>query len=60
MMLTLYASTCEVQKDHLQDRNCDFKKQVESLGELLWSFLEAQVARLPERLGDDSAKQWFY
>ena len=60
MMLTLYASTCEVQKDHLLDRNCDFKKQVESPGELLWNFLEAQVARLPERLGDDPGKQWFY
>lgn len=60
MMLTLYASTCEVQKDHLLDKNCDFKKQVESPGELLWNFLEAQVARLPERLGDDSGKQWFY
>ena len=60
MMLTLYASTCEVQRDHLLDNNCDFKKQVGTPGELLWNFLEAQVARLPERLGDDSGKQWFY
>ncbi|UCH94672.1 MAG: hypothetical protein JSV88_31035, partial [Candidatus Aminicenantes bacterium] len=60
MMLTLYASSCEVQKDHLQDNNCDFKKRVETPGELLWNFLEAQVARLPERLGDDSSKQWLY
>lgn len=60
MMLTLYASTCEVQKKHMDDNRYDFKAGVETPGELIWNFLEAQVALLPARLGDDFGKFWFY
>ncbi len=56
MMLTLYTSTCEVQE------KCEgnFKRQVETAGELLWNFMEAQAAVLLERLNYDQKKWWFY
>jgi WD40 repeat protein len=56
MMLTLYTSTCEVQGKY----EGDFKENVETTGELLWNFMEAQVAVLFERLNYDKKKWWFY
>jgi hypothetical protein len=56
MMLTLYTSTCEVQEKY----GDDFKEKIETGGELLWNFVEAQVAVLLERLNYDKKKWWFY
>jgi hypothetical protein len=56
MMLTLYTSTCEVQGKY----EGDFKEKVETAGELLWNFMEAQAAVLLERLNFDKKKWWFY
>ncbi|NIM13132.1 MAG: NACHT domain-containing protein, partial [Candidatus Aminicenantes bacterium] len=56
MMLTLYTSTCEVQGKY----EGDFKEKVETVGELLWNFMEAQVAVMLERLKYDKKKWWFY
>jgi len=60
MMLTLYAASCEVQENHQDSRYCCFKETVESPGELLWNFIEAQVAKLPDRVGMDEAKVVYY
>lgn len=60
MMLTLYAASCDVVKMHGESVYCDFKKEVETPGELLWNFIEAQVAILPERLAKDRAKITLY
>jgi hypothetical protein len=56
MMLTLYASTCEVQGKY----KGDFKTKVETAAELLWNFIEAQVAVWFERLHYDQKKWWYY
>jgi len=56
MMLTLYTSTCEVQGKYAGD----YKRHVETTGELLWNFMEAQAAVLLERLNYDQKKWWFY
>jgi hypothetical protein len=60
MMLTLYAASCEVRDLHRDSRYCCFKETVESPGELLWNFIEAQVARLPERVGPDEGPVVYY
>ncbi|UCH95024.1 MAG: SMEK domain-containing protein, partial [Candidatus Aminicenantes bacterium] len=60
MMLTLYAASCEVQENQRDSRYCCFKDTVESPGELLWNFIEAQVAKLPERVGLDEAQVIYY
>ena len=60
MMLTLYAATCEMQANHRDNQYCDFKETVDASGELLWNFMEAQVARLPERVGPDEGRVIYY
>jgi len=60
MMLTLYAATCEVQNKNRESEYCRFKDRVESVGELLWNFMEAQVGNLGERLGEDREKIYYY
>ena len=60
MMLTLYAASCEIQKNHQDSRYCSFKELVETPGELLWNFIQSQVARLPERIGQDEARVVYY
>jgi len=60
MMLTLYAATCEVQKSRKGSSLYHFKDRVETPGELLWNFMEAQVAKLPERLGQDEERIFYY
>jgi WD40 repeat protein len=60
MMLTLYAAACEVVKEHRDAVYCKFKEVVESPGELLWNFMEAQVAKLPERLQRDQEEMALY
>jgi WD40 repeat protein len=60
MMLTLYAASCEVQENQCDSSYCCFKDTVESPGELLWNFIEAQVAKLPERVGLDEAQVVYY
>jgi WD40 repeat protein len=60
MMLTLYAASCEVQENQRDSRYCFFKDTVESPGELLWNFIEAQVAKLPEKVGLDEARVIYY
>jgi hypothetical protein len=59
-MLTLYAATCEVQNRNRESQHCRFKDRVESVGELLWNFMEAQVGNLGERLGEDREKVYYY
>ncbi|MDQ1350845.1 MAG: hypothetical protein QG657_1147, partial [Acidobacteriota bacterium] len=60
MMLTLYAASCEVQVKHRDSRYCSFKDRVESPGELLWNFIEAQVALLPEKVGPGEDRVLYY
>ncbi|NIM11095.1 MAG: NACHT domain-containing protein, partial [Candidatus Aminicenantes bacterium] len=60
MMLTLYAATCEVQIKSRESGHCCFKDRVESVGELLWNVMEAQVGNLGERLGEDREKVYYY
>jgi len=60
MMLTLYAATCEIQKKNRDSVHCRFKDRVESVGELLWNFMESQVGYLGERLGEDQAQVYYY
>ncbi|UCH94525.1 MAG: HNH endonuclease [Candidatus Aminicenantes bacterium] len=56
MMLTLYAAAGQVKQDYPGPVHCRFKDRVETPGELLWNFMEAQVALLPERLAHDEKK----
>lgn len=60
MMLTLYAASCDVQENQQDSRYCCFKDTVETPGELLWNFIEAQVAKLPERVGLDESQTVYY
>jgi hypothetical protein len=60
MMLTLYADSCEVQENHRDSPYYCFKEIVESPGELLWNYIETQVANLPERLGLDEKQVVYY
>ncbi len=60
MMLTLYAAACEVRENYKDSPYCSFKERVETPGELLWNFMEAQVALLPERVGHDEKKIAYY
>ncbi len=60
MMLTLYAAACEVKKKLTGSTYCCFKEVVETPGELLWNFIEAQVGNLPERLGHDVGQIYYY
>jgi WD40 repeat protein len=60
MMMTLYAASCEVQKHYHGSTHCCFKNQVETPGELLWNFMEAQAAKLPERVGEDEKQIAYY
>jgi hypothetical protein len=60
MMLTLYAASCEVQTYQKNSRYCCFKETVETPGELLWNFIEAQVAILPERVGPGENQVVYY
>jgi len=60
MMLTLYAASCEVQETYKKSSYCHFKERVETPGELLWNFMEAQVARLSDRVAYDPEKIAYY
>jgi WD40 repeat protein len=60
MMLSLYAATCEVQNKNRESKHCRFKERVESAGELLWNFIEAQVGKLGERLAEDQGMVYYY
>jgi len=60
MMLTLYAASCELQEKYKTSSYCSFKERVETPAELLWNFMEAQVGNLPERLGHDQSKIYYY
>jgi hypothetical protein len=60
MMLTLYAAAGKVKQDYPGSALCRFKDRVETPGELLWNFMQAQVALLPERLAHDEKKIAIY
>ncbi len=60
MMLMLYAASCEVREKHRDTRYCSFKDRVDSPGELLWNFIEAQVALLPEKVGPGEDRVFYY
>ena len=60
MMLTLYAATSEIQDKLKDSQYCCFKERVETTGELLWNFMEAQVGNLRERLGQDLGQVYYY
>jgi hypothetical protein len=60
MMLTLYAASCEVQAYQKNSRYCCFKEIVETPGELFWNFIEAQVAKIQERVGPDEGHVVYY
>lgn len=60
MMLTLYSATCEVLDNRKDDRRIDFKKTVETPGELLWNFTESQVAKFFLDDNIEEGKKWFY
>lgn len=59
MMLTIYASTCEVVREQ-GNRGDGFKEEAETAGEVLWNFMACQVAR--EMMSQDKSKEekWFY
>ncbi len=60
MMLTIYASTCEVEIKNRDKENFRFKKQVETPGELLWNFIECQVVKEIDSKNKDESIEWFY
>jgi WD40 repeat protein len=60
MMLTLYAAAGKVKQDYPMTMHTSFKEPVETTGQLLWNFMEAQVALLPERLAQDEKKIALY
>jgi WD40 repeat protein len=60
MMLTIYASTCEVQKIQKNNSFFEFKSSVESTGELLWNFLEAQQVKYFSQQGLPTKTKWYY
>lgn len=45
LMLTLYAETEETTKDHALDQDLDFRITPQFSGEILWNFIESQVAK---------------
>jgi hypothetical protein len=60
MMLTLYAAAHEVQKKYAGSIYCCFKEKVETSGELLWNYMEAQVGNLLEMLGLNIPQIYYY
>jgi len=60
MMLTLYAVSCEDREKYKDSSYFRFKEKVESTGELLYNFMEAQVARLWERETHDEGERVYY
>lgn len=60
MMLTMYASTCEVVKIHQGDKRFRFKEPVKNAGELMWNFIEAQTAKWFDHTSLTEAKKWYY
>ncbi|MGE5341688.1 MAG: hypothetical protein ACM3SY_09425 [Candidatus Omnitrophota bacterium] len=60
MMLTLYTASCEIQENHQHTPGCDFKPDVETPGELLWNFMQAQVAVWRDKLGQDEKQIAYY
>lgn len=59
MMSTLYASTCEIERNHMAVRELTYKKPVRTVGELLWNFMESQAARFFDQYFG-SKKFWYY
>ncbi|MGE5343174.1 MAG: SMEK domain-containing protein [Candidatus Omnitrophota bacterium] len=59
MMLTLYAASCE-DRERKETSYFQFKDKIESPGELLYNFMEAQVARLWDREGINEDKMTYY
>ena len=60
MMLTIYATSCEVVKEYGASSLYDFKKRVETPGELLWNFMEAQVVKYFQHSGLEEPQKYFY
>lgn len=45
LMLTLYAETAEITKEHALDQDLIFRTMPQYTGEILWNFIESQVAK---------------
>ncbi|MCP5108874.1 MAG: WD40 repeat domain-containing protein [bacterium] len=60
MMLTIYAASCEVVERFKNSGLYQFKRQVETPGELLWNFMEAQVVKYDLHTGQDKRQKYFY
>jgi len=60
MMLTIYAASCEVVKEHSEISQYDFKARVETPGELLWNFMEAQAVKYVRHSGREERQVCFY
>jgi len=60
MMLTIYAASCEVVKEYGVSSYYDFKERVETPGELLWNFMEAQVVKYFRHSGLEERQKYFY
>jgi hypothetical protein len=60
MMLTIYAASCEVVKEYGASSLYDFKHRVETPGELLWNFIEAQVVKYVRHSGLEDRQRYFY
>lgn len=54
MMLSLYAISCEVLKNHKDNPLIKFKGTIETSGELIWNYIEGQVAASIERHSDEN------
>ncbi len=57
MLLTLYGATAGWVTRYQADSRFAFKTKVASMGELLWNFLEAQVAKLTVETPNDPPRQ---
>jgi hypothetical protein len=60
MMLTLYAASGQVLENQRESRSCCFKETVETPAELLWNFIEAQVAKYYRQSELDEGQKYFY
>ncbi len=60
MMLTLYANSSEIVKQHKVNPQFDFKPRTTTQGELLWNYLEVQIVKLSDLLGVESPDFHFH
>jgi len=53
MNLTLYAAVSEIMEKYKEDDRFYFKKEINTTGELMWNFIEAQIVKKFTSKGDE-------